>query len=95
MFFCENGLHHVKEEHPKCLVFSLLEIVVVSQLFSRHDSSRTCEERHSWFPTNGPFDHLTIGFAGVVHKSCDGTSSGIDDHFVVETHEVVALEKSA
>lgn len=72
-------------------MIDLLEIVIISQLFTSHDSAGTSKKCHSWLSSDSPFDHLTVGFAGVVNESGNGTSRRIDDHFVVEAHEVVAL----
>jgi hypothetical protein len=68
-----------------------LEIVVVSQLLARHNATRACEESHARFPTDSPFDHLAIGFTRVVHKSSNRAASGVNDHFVVEAHKIIAL----
>lgn len=72
-------------------MIDLLEVIVISQFFASHDSAGTGKECHSWLSSDGPFDHLTVGFAGVVDESGNGTSRRIDDHFVVEAHKVVAL----
>lgn len=68
-----------------------LEIVVVSQLFAGHDTTRTCEESHTRFSTDSPFDHLAIGFTRMIYEPSDRAASSVDDHLVVEAHKIIAL----
>lgn len=69
----------------------LLKVVIVCQLFARHDPTKASEECHSWFSANRHLPHLAVGLTGVVDKACDSTSGGIDNHLVVKTHQIVAL----
>lgn len=71
----------------------LLEVVIIGQLFSSHDPPRTGEQCHSRLPTDRPLDHLAVGFTRVIDKACDCSPGRINDHFVIETHEVVALPR--
>lgn len=43
------------------------------------------------FPAYDPLHHLAVGFARVVDEARDGAAGGVDDHVLVEEHEVVAL----
>lgn len=43
------------------------------------------------FAADDPFYHLAVWFAGVVDEAGDGAAGGVDDHVLVEEHEVVAL----
>lgn len=43
------------------------------------------------FSTYDPFHHLAVWFTGVVDKAGDRAAGGVDDHVLVEEHEVVAL----
>ena len=65
---------------------SLLEVIVIGELLAGHDALVACKERHSRFSGYYPFLHLAVGFAGMVDEAGDGTSSGIDDHVLVEHH---------
>lgn len=69
----------------------LLEVVIIGQFFASHNPARTGEECHSWFSAYSPLNHLTIGLARVIDESRDSASSGVDDHLIVEAHEIVAL----
>jgi hypothetical protein len=71
----------------------LLEVVVICELLASHYSSRTSEQSHARLPTDSPFDHLAVGLARVVHKTGNSATGGIDDHLVVEAHEIITLAK--
>jgi len=73
------------------MTIDLLEIVIVRELFTSHDATPASEECHTRFSANSPLDHLAIGLARMVHETSDGTTSSVNDHFVVEAHEIVAL----
>lgn len=72
-------------------MIDLLKVVIIGQLLASGDSTGTGKQGHPWLSANSPFDHFAVGLARVVYESCDGTSSGINDHLVVKAHEIVAL----
>lgn len=43
------------------------------------------------FTPDDPFYHLAVRFTRVVDEAGDGAAGGVDDHVLVEEHEVVAL----
>ena len=93
-FFCENGLGYVSGEVAwgNSEVEGLLEVVIVSQLVTGHDTVWPGEKSHARFSSNSPFDHGTIGLARVIDESGDSSTSSINDHVLIEYHEVVALQ---
>jgi len=68
-----------------------IEVVVVGQFFPGHDALVAGEEGHAGFAADGPFDHAAVGLTGVVDEAGDGAAGGVEDHLLVEVHEVVAL----
>ena len=70
----------------------ILEVIVISQLLTGHDALLASKECHAWFAGYNPLDHLAVRFARMVHETGDGAPSGIDDHILVERHEIVALD---
>ena len=71
----------------------LLKIVIVGELIASHDAAGTGEQRHARLSTHSPLDHLAVGFTRVIDESSNSPTSRIDDHFVVEAHEIIALQR--
>jgi hypothetical protein len=73
------------------VMLSLLKIVIIGKFFTRHDPSCASKQSHAGFAINGPFDHLAVRFARMIYEASNCPASGIDDHLVVETHQVITL----
>src|SRR5438034_710412 len=41
--------------------------------------------------SNSPFNHAAIRLARMVDEACDGATSGINDHLIMEGHQIVTL----
>lgn len=70
-----------------------VELVIIRQLFARHDACVAGEKCHAWFARYGPLDHPAVWFAGVVDKARDRASGGVQDHLLVEVHQIIALSE--
>jgi hypothetical protein len=51
----------------------------------------TSEKGHAGLASNNPFDHSAIGLAGMIDKAGNAAFGSIDDHILIERHQVVAL----
>ena len=101
MFFVEKGLVEGVSYYIARLIpgkgkrqegsEGLLKVIVVGELLAGHNAPVSCEERHSGFTRHDPFLHFTVGFAGVVDEPSNGATGGINDHVLVEYHQVEAL----
>lgn len=69
-----------------------LEIIVIGQLLSSHNPAVTGEKGHARLASNSPFLHSAVGCARMVHETCNGSSSSVDDHVLVKVHEIVTLD---
>lgn len=69
----------------------ILIVVVICKLLTRHDAIVTRKECHARLACNIPLDHLAVWFARVINKTCNCTPRRVDDHVIIEKHEVVAL----
>ena len=70
---------------------AILEIVIVRQLFARHDTSFSGEQCHPWFTLDSPLDHLAIWLTRMIDEPGYGASRGIADHVLIKHHKVKAL----
>ena len=95
MFFEEKGLSMCQfitdSTYGSCIRAKLLKIVIVRELFARHNTFLPREQCHSWFAGNSPFDHFAVWLTGMIDEARYGTSSGIYDHILIERHKVIAL----
>jgi len=78
-------------ERARIVGRNLLEIIVVGQLFPSHDAPVPSEESHTRLAGNSPLFHSAVGFAGMVDEARNGATGGIDNHILVEVHEIIAL----
>lgn len=69
----------------------VLKVIVICQLFSGHNSLLTSEQCHARLPGNSPLLHRAVRFARMVDEARHGASCCIDDHVLIEVHEIVAL----
>ncbi len=68
-----------------------VEIIVVREFLSCHDTPIPGEKRHAWFAGYSPFNHFAIGFAGMIDEASYRSSGSVQNHVLVEVHEIVAL----
>lgn len=87
----ERAVDVVSIVEAKELNQDVLEIVVVSEFLSCHDTPRTGKKGHSRLTIDSPFDHLAIWLTRMIDEPSNGTTSGIDDGLVIEAHQIVAL----
>jgi len=68
-----------------------LKVVVVGQLLPCHDALVAGEQGHARLALNRPLLHAAVGLARVVDKPRDRPASCVNDHVLIEIHQVVAL----
>lgn len=90
-FFCEYGLNQVSIQYMRQVTKDSLKIIVISKLFTRHDTSVTRKKSHTWLPTYSPFLHSTIGGARMVDEPRNRTAGCVNDHVLVKVHQIITL----
>ena len=95
MFLLEKGLLKRSVGPPsKFYIQDSLEVIVIRQLLPGHDSSFSRKKRHTRLTSNCPLDHPAIRLTRMIDKSSYRTSSGVDNHVLVENHKIEALQDS-
>lgn len=74
---------------------NILKVVIVRQLVASHDTVVASKESHTRLSRYGPLLHLAVRLARVIDEpSTRSAGGGVDDHVLVERHEVKILSNT-